>query len=156
MVFSSSDIPQANRIDLLFTTVQAVERGFGTSQEIAQFLREFTGDSFVARQGAYYGDACVVLGFLVRSETGYLLTKRGRSMMVAIESGSAHKEMSAAILGTPLFSLLCHDLGFTSTHEPGLNEIVNWISSHTALSVSTATRRASTLRNYVSYSLENL
>ena len=155
MVFSSSEIPQANRIDLLFTALHAVECGFVTSQEVARFLGNSTGKSFVARQGAYYGDACVVLGLLVRSDSGYQLTKRGKSMVIAIGSGTASKVLSEAILGTPLFSLLCRDLGFTSDHEPGLDEIVDWISSHSVLSASTAARRASTIRNYVRYSLEN-
>lgn len=68
--------PQANRLDKVSTTVDAVEAGANTASSIAQSL------DVVDRQGYYYGDAAGYLGFVEQSEgelKEYYLTEKGQA-----------------------------------------------------------------------------
>ena len=151
MKYSSIEIPQANSVDLLFHAIAAARFGTCSATDVALALSENSGTKYVERQGAYYADACVILGLMVKNDDGYILSQRGKNLAIRLNSPEAQTLMADAILSTPLIQELLEDLSANSAMQPTVEQVAHWVSRHTDLSFTTANRRASTLRNYLAY-----
>lgn len=75
MRIPSEDIPQADVLDDVIRTVEAVDRGARSFGEIARALGK------VDRQGRYYRRAAEILGFIHNSQNRSVLTARGREFL---------------------------------------------------------------------------
>jgi|SRR5579872_1717640 len=75
MRIASEDIPQADVLDDVVRTVEAVGRGAQTFQDIARALGK------VDRQGRYYRRAAEILGFIRNDLNRAELTARGRAFL---------------------------------------------------------------------------
>lgn len=126
--------PQANRLDKVSTTVDAIEVGANTAQSISQSL------GVVDRQGYYYGDAAGYLGFVESSQTGdlkeYYLTERGQAF-----AGASPDQRNAIIRETvdsmPLMQIY---------REDGEDAALDFMKDSSQANETTAQRRLATLK----------
>lgn len=126
--------PQANRLDKVSTTVDAVEAGANTAQSISQSL------GVVDRQGYYYGDAAGYLGFVAHQENGdlkeYYLTEKGQAFAGA--SPEQRKQIIRDTVSTmPLMQVY---------REDGEQAALDFMKDSSEANVTTAQRRLATLK----------
>lgn len=75
---TSSDLPQADRLESVLLTVIAVGDGARTDIEIANRVPGIEGDD---RQGRYYRNAGEMLGFIVNQRNNSTLTPKGQELL---------------------------------------------------------------------------
>jgi hypothetical protein len=75
---TSSDLPQADRLESVLLTVIAVGNNAQTDIEIANKIPGIKGDS---RQGRYYRNAAQMLGFIVNRRNNASLTSKGVELL---------------------------------------------------------------------------
>lgn len=63
--------PQADDLDKIFDLISFISKGIKTKGDVADFF------GFQKRQASYYFNALNYLGFAEKSQTGYVLTKKG-------------------------------------------------------------------------------
>ncbi|TAM82173.1 MAG: hypothetical protein EPN47_09500 [Acidobacteria bacterium] len=79
MRIATNDLPQANDLDLVIRTVEAVGTGAQTDQDIADAVGEYD-----RRQGRYYRRAAEILGFLEKAGPNQsVLTRKGQQFLRA-------------------------------------------------------------------------
>lgn len=125
--------PQANRLDKVSTTVDAILNGANTAGSISQAL------DVVDRQGYYYGDAAGYLGLVDASQTGdfkeYSLTTRGQ--IFAESSPTEREAMLREITNSmPLMQIL---------RDEGPDAAEQFIQDTQDTNETTAKRRVATL-----------
>jgi hypothetical protein len=76
---TSSDLPQADRLESVLLTVIAVANGATSDIEIANSIPVIEGDD---RQGRYYRNAAEMLGFIVNSRNQSKLTEKGIMLLL--------------------------------------------------------------------------
>lgn len=128
--------PQANRLDKVSTSVDAIANGATTSSAIAQAL------DIVDRQGAYYGDAAGYLGLVDAKTDGelkeYSLTPKGELFM---EQDSAGREaiLRETIANMPLMQVY---------RAEGDQSAIDFIRDTQDVGETTAERRLTTLKTW--------
>lgn len=75
---TSSDLPQADRLESVLLTVMAVGNGARTDMEIANMIPGIGGDD---RQGRYYRNAAEMLGFISNNRNNSTLTQKGQELI---------------------------------------------------------------------------
>jgi len=75
---TSSDLPQADRLESVLLTVIAVGNGARTDMEIANRIPGIEGDD---RQGRYYRSAAEMLGFISNQRNNATLTSKGSELL---------------------------------------------------------------------------
>jgi hypothetical protein len=144
--FSMSQVPQADRTELLFRIVDAVNAGAKTDIEIAAAL----GGAHVDRQGRYYRKAAESLDLLNPVHQNIsTLTMRGKEIADSDQHAVRMKLMIDGAMASPVLRALVQDLHSERKDNVTSNEIRNWLLANTDLSPSTAGRRASSVRNYL-------
>lgn len=138
---TSKDIPQADKLVSVLQTVIAVGRGSHSDIEIANQIPGIEGD---ARQGRYYRNAAVKLGFISNSHNHAELNHKGIELL------------NNPVLTNPLFisSVLSLEvyqklLPYLEIHTEGLtrNDIMNYLISISdpSMGQSMIPRRISTI-----------
>lgn len=151
MRFQSSEIPQANRLDLVLKIVDSTGSEGITTSEIVALLESSTNSKYTPRQALYYGDAGAILGLLVRNENNYVLSRLGKRYALSISSSTKSQYLREALQENKLISSLHKHLEKNGFSKDDQREIAKWISQHSGLANSTSLRRASTLSRYLEY-----
>lgn len=129
--------PQADRLDKVATTIDAVEAGACTAAAVAIAL------DVVERQGAYYTSAAESLGLLSRCATTPLTWEcSAAGTALAAASGSARAAVLAALVA---------DLPAVDVFLAGGADSVAEMICDAGLAPDTATRRAQTVSAWVDY-----
>jgi hypothetical protein len=76
---TSSDLPQADRLESVLLTVIAVGNGARTDIEIANQIPSIAGDD---RQGRYYRNAAEKLGFISNQSNNATLLQKGQKLLL--------------------------------------------------------------------------
>lgn len=74
MEFTTSDIPQADRIEKVMQTVEAVNEGAATENQIAEAI------GFTDRQARYYRHAAESLGLIINKSNNATVTESGKQL----------------------------------------------------------------------------
>lgn len=151
MKFQSSEIPQANRLDLVIKVVQKCGSSGLNSGEIAEILSVSTGTKYTIRQALYYGDAAVILGLMVRSESLFTLSRQGRRLSSATSTSKTKQIVQEALEENQLIYAIMKKLDQTNADAGQAQIITEFLLEHSNLAVSTAKRRASTIIRYLEY-----
>lgn len=77
-LITSSDLPQADRLESVLLTVIGVSKGALSDIEIANQIPGIEGDD---RQGRYYRNAAEMLGFIDNQRNRAAITKKGQELM---------------------------------------------------------------------------
>lgn len=128
--------PQANRLDKVSTTVDAINGGATTASSIAQTL------DVVDRQGYYYADAAGYLGLVEEARTGelkeYALTSLGQEFAQASPE-EREKIIRDQVAGMPLMQIY---------QEEGPEAAKDFMQSSQNTGDSTVERRVATLNTW--------
>jgi hypothetical protein len=151
MKFQSSEIPQANRLDLVIKLVQKCGSGGLNSGEITEILSVSTGTTYTMRQALYYGDAAVILGLMVRSESLFTLSRQGRRLSSATSTSKTKQIVQEALEENQLINAIMDRLKQANPDPDKSQIITEFLLRHSNLAVSTARRRASTIIRYLEY-----
>ena len=143
--------PQANDLDKVIDLVSAVGNGTNNKVLIAEYFE------FDERQGDYYANAALYLGFVRRSGHEFVLTELGTQLIRTKSLQSRTHMMLVQIAKRPtlrrvLHLLLARDFRLDSISNA---EIADIIDRFTDLSGTTPGRRASTVRSWLAWILEN-
>jgi len=143
--------PQADDLDKVVDVVKLIGGGADDKVQLAELFE------FDERQGDYYANAGCYLGFVRREGRRFVLTHLGREF-VQLESFSERtKSLLSRMLARPTFRalfvlLVANRFGLDAIENAKIAEI---IASHTSLTGSTPLRRASTVRSWTRWMLEN-
>lgn len=138
MAFSTSDLPQADKLDKVVLTVEAISNGKTTDLGIANYI------GFTDRQGRYYRHAAETLGFITNHNNEAAITEFGEEL-VKTDDYKQKILLQQAILDNKLFNSILHKI---EKNKDGLSkkEIEEHVSNITINpSKSTISRRLTTL-----------
>jgi hypothetical protein len=143
--------PQANDLDKVVDLVSLVDSGLTTKTEIADFFE------FDERQGDYYANAGRYLGLLDRENGRYVITDLGQQFTQTRSISAKSRLLIEQLLTRPSFRatfelLLQRDLELDAVSN---KEMAAAVAQFTNLSRSTPGRRASTVRSWLRWILEN-
>lgn len=155
MNYVSSDIPQANRLDLLVEVVVALNQARFSSEDIIEVIRRKTGKIYRLRQAGYYGDAGVCFGLLQATGAGYMRTHLGERLKQASQDGERAEVLREALLTTPIIIELEKTFLKQQSELCTSGSVANWLKNRSDLSESTVKRRASSLMRYLEFLSEN-
>lgn len=143
MAFSTSDLPQADRLEKVIKTVEAVSLGHVTDLAIANYI------GFTDRQGRYYRHAASMLGFVTNHNNTATITDSGKELVDAPDEETEKNILQQAVLNNPLFKLLLDQI---KSNNEGLSrkDIDYFIYQNTSNpSESTISRRLTTLLQWL-------
>jgi hypothetical protein len=120
---TSSDLPQADRLESVLLAVLAVGNGARADIEIANRIPGIEGD---ARQGRYYRNAAEMLGFISNQRNNATLTPKGNELLN--NPTFTNPLFIASVLNLEVYQKL---LPFMELHPQGLTrqEIENYLKS---------------------------
>lgn len=128
--------PQANRLDKVSTTVDAIYNGATTPASLSHAL------DVVDRQGSYYGDAAGYLGLVEERKDGefkeYYLTSKGE-LFVEQDAAGREQILRETIDNMPLMQIY---------REEGDEAAMGFIQDTQDLGDTTASRRLTTLKTW--------
>lgn len=143
--------PQANDLDKIIDLANNIEQGINTKTKISDFF------DFNERQGDYYANALLYLGFTEKESTNFTLTTIGKHFIQHKSRNERTRVLFSQLLKRPIFReliqlLLERDFNLASISQ---NEIAFIIEKNTTLSGTTPMRRASTVNNWLQWLLKN-
>jgi len=144
MAFSTIDIPQADKLDKVVKTVEAVYEGAKTDNQIASEL------DFTDRQARYYRHAAEILGFIENDRNNATITDTGNTLVNTAEDGRKIILLNA-ILKNSFFRSIIKALGKS---KDGLKEeeLQEYIESIVDSEIqSTIPRRVRTIIGWLEY-----
>lgn len=147
----SVPFPQANDLDKIVDLVSLVDRSNVTKPEVAEHF------DFDERQGDYYANAAIYLGFLTRANDGFTVTDLGQRFIGMKSLATRTEIMVEQMLKRPVFRSV---FGLWKQYDLELDrvspaEISALIEEHTPLSGSTPPRRASTVMRWLQWVQQN-
>ncbi|PTS89141.1 hypothetical protein DBR27_22935, partial [Flavobacterium sp. HMWF030] len=141
-MFNKNDIPQADSLEKVAETVEAVNDGARTSEHISQAI------GYSDRQGRYYRHAAEVLGFIFNYNNNAKLTDSGVSFLNSTKDERTVL-IRKALYQNPFFNSV---INFIETNQEGFSEdeLINYISSITDNETyATIARRAKTILSWL-------
>lgn len=143
--------PQANDLDKMIDLVSAVGNGINNKTLIAEYFE------FDERQGDYYANAARYLGFVRRTGHDFTLTDLGMRLTTTKSLQSRTHTMLVQIAKRPTLRRVIHLLLARDYRMDEISdaEIASIIGRFTNLSGTTPGRRASTVRSWLAWILEN-
>jgi predicted transcriptional regulator len=142
MAFKTTDLPQADKLERVILTVEAVSKGNISYSGIANYI------GFTDRQGRYYRHAAELLGFITNFNNNAEITEFGKDLINSDESEEKHI-LQQAILDNSLFKAILNQI---EKFEEGMskNEIEEFLFNITIdPSKATISRRLSTLLQWL-------
>lgn len=143
--------PQANDLDKVIDLLSLLDGGVASKGAISESFE------FDERQGDYYANAARYLGFADKRGTEYGLTALGQQLLQAMSRAEKTRIIATQLLRRPTFrdalELLASrgfDLGAVSD-----DELSALIEAGTHLTGATPPRRASTVRSWLKWLLQN-
>jgi ParB/RepB/Spo0J family partition protein len=144
MAFQLSDIPQADRLDKVILTVQAVGEGANTDIKIAAAI------GFSDRQGRYYRHAAEILGLIVNDRNNATVTEFGKKLN-EVDSTKKLIAIRNAVYKNPFFKTIIDYLN-QNKNIIGEDQLKQYIQSITNTQEhSTIPRRLKTILSWLSY-----
>lgn len=155
----SLEVPQADSFDVLRHVLRAVDSGADIKPEITEALEAATGEDWAARQADYYGMAGWLLGFLHKEQRVQIdnqevrrwgLTRAGEEYLALLDRGDqaeAAARLHEAIRNVAIVSRIHEAIEAEGNLER--REVVDRIEAETAVSGSTAPRRAQTVGQWL-------
>ena len=144
MEFTTSDIPQADRIEKVIQTVEAVNEGAATENQIAEAI------GFTDRQARYYRHAAESLAFIINKSNHATVTDSGK------ELANSNIELRKLLITKAIFqnALFKEIIKFFEKNKDGLTEeqvkdFLLTISDNEAH--STIPRRVKTIVSWLEY-----
>jgi len=138
---TSSDLPQADRIESVILTVLAVANGKRTDIDIANEIPSIAGDD---RQGRYYRRAAIMLGFVENRSNNATLTLKGESLIN--NPTISNPLFISSVLNLKIYQKL---IPYLEMHRNGISrgEILSYLNSiaDPTMGVSMLPRRISTI-----------
>jgi uncharacterized protein with ParB-like and HNH nuclease domain len=110
--FSTTDIPQADKLEKVIATIEAVNEGATKEIQIAETI------GFSSRQARYYRHAAEVLGFIINNNNYAIVTELGKTFA----NGSREEQvrlLKRAIFENNLFSTI---IGYFEKSQNGFTE----------------------------------
>jgi hypothetical protein len=143
--------PQADDLDKVVDLVSLVDNGVDTKVTIADFFE------FHERQGDYYANAGRYLGLLDRRGSQFALTDLGRQFMQIRSVPGKSRILIEQLLTRPTFRATFELLRQRGMELEAISneEITSIIEQFRNLSGSTPLRRASTVRSWLGWIMEN-
>jgi hypothetical protein len=143
--------PQADDLDKVADLIKLVNSGVNEKSQFAEFFE------FDERQGDYYANAAKYLGFLKRVGHRFELTEIGAAFSKLLARAERTLWLARQIAKRPSFRECLQLLGQRGYQIESLNvaEISEIISRVTGLNLTTARRRALTVRSWVAWLLKN-
>lgn len=148
MAFKSSDVPQANRPDLVVKIAELACDGALTLEEIGVVLQTSGAGSYVERQARYYRTAAIQFG-LVEEVPGNRVeaTDLGHLLHETTNRQERLSLLRKALVFSPLVAAL---LSQFQELRPTTEQIGTWLKENTDLELSTCARRASSISAFIS------
>jgi hypothetical protein len=143
--------PQANDLDKVVDSIKLIGSGADDKTQLAEFFE------FEERQGDYYANAGCYLGFVEREGRIFVLTHLGREFVQLESFSDRARSLLSQMLTRPTFRAVFNLLianGFRLENIENA-EIAENIETRTPLTGSTPLRRASTVRSWIEWILEN-
>lgn len=144
MSLETSDFLQADDIEKVFFVVDAVASGQTTDSQIEAYLGLASG----SRQGRYYRLAAEKLGLIVNNDNFAILTQRGQAFFNASASVKTI-EARNLIASSPVFANVINH--FRHQNPIRGSDLYQYFVNIYPGADSTAQRRFSTFRKYMSY-----
>lgn len=137
MAFSIKDLPQADKLDKVILTVEAVSKGETSDSGIANYI------GFTDRQGRYYRHAAEILGFITNFNNEAAITNSGTDLVNSDETDLKYI-LQLSILENDLFKAILNKI---EENEEGLGkkEIEEFLYGIIINPSSTISRRLTTL-----------
>jgi hypothetical protein len=147
--------PQANDLDKVIDIVTRFDDTLNTKESISLYFE------FDERQGDYYANAAIYLGFLKRSEDEaktFVLTPLGRELRRCDNRNQRNLLLLKQILAKPIFNTLILDLIRLDCNLDRLDNahIAEVVDAKTPLSGQTVGRRASTVKRWLRWICDNV
>jgi hypothetical protein len=147
--------PQANDLDKVIDIVTRFDDTLNTKELISLYFE------FDERQGDYYANAAIYLGFLKRSEDDgktFELTPLGRELRRCNNRNQRNLLLLKQILAKPTFNTLIRDLIQLDCNLDRLGNahIAEVVDAKTPLSGQTVGRRASTVKRWLRWICDNV
>lgn len=144
MKISITQVPQADELSKVVTTVEAVYNNYKTDQKIADYV------GFTDRQGRYYRLAAEILGLLENDNNNATLTQLGEDLVV-LDNENRLKRIRTLLKQNILFEKVLNKI---ESEENGLSriQILSFLSNLIDGAESTIHRRYSTIVNWLVYS----
>lgn len=148
--------PQANDLDKVIDIVTSFEEHTLNTKELISLYFDFD-----ERQGDYYANAAIYLGFLKRDDdrgNKFELTPLGETLRHYNNRNQRNLLLLKQILVMPTFNTLVHDLIQLDCNLERLSiaHIAEVIDANTALSGDTLGRRASTVKRWLQWICDNI
>lgn len=128
------EIPQANRLDLIVKLVCDNDHWPADSEIIAKVL------GYGRRQGAYYGTAGELLGFLTKTSRGWQLTERGQGFRI-LNKNHRNDLLVSFVVQIPVISLVLKEVEGAGSDGLIPEELSLTLTKYTDLDNSTSIRR---------------
>lgn len=142
MIFVTTDLPQADKLDKVIQTVEAVSNGANTDLSIANHI------GFSDRQGRYYRHAAETLGFITNLNNMAAVTDLGKELVTSADYEKKNI-LQQAILNNGLFKSILNEVKQFS-NGISKKDIENFIFRITINpSQSTIERRLTTLLQWL-------
>lgn len=144
MKISITQVPQADELSKVITTVEAVYNDYKTDQKIADYV------GFTDRQGRYYRLAAEILGLLENDNNNASLTQLGESLII-LDEDNRLKKIREILKKNDLFDKVLNKI---ENQEDGLSrqQILDFLTNFIEGAESTIARRYSTIINWLLYS----
>lgn len=140
-----SEVPQADELGKVITTVEAVQNDCKTDSKIASYI------GFTDRQGRYYRLAAEILGLLENQNNNATLTQMGEELVI-LNDENRIKKIRIILKATPLFKRV---LDKVEQSDDGLSrsQITDFLKDIIEGAPSTIERRYNTIMNWLISSL---
>lgn len=144
--------PQANDLDRVADLVRLASEEPASKEAIAEAF------DFDERQGDYYGNAACYLGLLRRGDGGFAITPAGAGFARLRTRAERTRALAERMLAVPsLRSCLALLVGRSYRMEKvAVGELSRLIKEHKGLEGPTLERRASTVRSWLTWLMENV
>lgn len=146
-----SPFPQADDLDKVIDLTQLVGNGMSEKWEFAEFFE------FDERQGDYYANAARYLGLIKREEHSFQVAPAGRALNQMTSRGGRTELIARQMLARGAFRKILELLIERNFHLASLthSEVAMIVARESGLNETTANRRATTARNWISWLLKN-
>jgi hypothetical protein len=143
--------PQADDLDKVVDIIRLVETGLNDKAQLAEFFE------FEPRQGDYYANAAIYLGYLTRNTKAFQLTGLGKQFNALSARAERTIHLVGQLLKRPSFHRIIDLLANRNFLLAALaeDELAQIIQQCTGLNHTTSRRRASTARAWIMWLMKN-
>lgn len=139
---STSDFPQADRLNQVGLVAEAIHNGCETDSDIENYI----GLNSEGRQGRYYRLSAEILGLIVNTQNQAQLTPLGAEYAGLTTPAAQSDFLARCLVDTDVFK---NALSYIHEHEPTDQQLKLWFRNFYPGAQSTADRRFITFQRYL-------